>query len=212
MKLRWYFDFISPFAYLQLCQFDRLPDSVEVEYRPILFAGLLNHWKNVGPAEIEPKRIFTYKHCYWLAKKNNIPFRMPPTHPFNSLSALRLTIAVGCNRQTVQTIFECIWKDGLSLDSRQAIEQLEKQLAVTDLLSLLGNQTVKDTLRANTEAAATDSVFGVPTFISLDGNKELFWGQDSFDMLLDYIDDPKAFNDSEMQRISSLPVGIQRKR
>ena len=72
MKLTWYFDFISPFAYIQHCQFDRLPKDVTVEYKPILLAGLLNHWENVGPAEIEPKRVFTYKHCYWLAKNNNI--------------------------------------------------------------------------------------------------------------------------------------------
>jgi len=43
MKLDWYFDFISPFAYLQHCQLDRLPELVEVNYKPILFAGLLNH-------------------------------------------------------------------------------------------------------------------------------------------------------------------------
>lgn len=48
MKLDWYFDFISPFAYLQHCQFDRLPKAAEVQYKPILFAGLLNHWGNVG--------------------------------------------------------------------------------------------------------------------------------------------------------------------
>ena len=78
MKLIWYFDFISPFAYMQHCQFDKLPDSIDIEYRPILFAGLLKHWENVGPAEIAPKRIFTYKHCYWQAKRRNIPFKMPP--------------------------------------------------------------------------------------------------------------------------------------
>ena len=37
----WYFDVISPFAYLQLVRFDRLPDDLTVTYRPILFAGLL---------------------------------------------------------------------------------------------------------------------------------------------------------------------------
>ena len=74
MKLTWYFDFISPFAYLQHCLFDRLPQGLEIEYKPVLLAGLLNHWNNVGPAEIAPKRTFTYKHCYWLAKKMGIEY------------------------------------------------------------------------------------------------------------------------------------------
>ena len=40
----WYFDFLSPFSYLQLVQFDRLPPDLEIAYRPVLFAGLLGHW------------------------------------------------------------------------------------------------------------------------------------------------------------------------
>lgn len=211
-KLTWYFDFISPFAYLQHCQFDRLPKGVEVEYKPILLAGLLNHWENVGPAEIAPKRIFTYKHCYWQARKNNIGFKMPPAHPFNSLNALRLAIATGCKRETIQIIFETIWKQGLDINSADANNYLEKNLARNDLASLVSRQDVKDRLRKNTEEAADNLVFGVPTFTVNAPSKQMFWGLDAFDMLLDYLKDPIAFNDSEMQRIETLPVGVQRKR
>jgi 2-hydroxychromene-2-carboxylate isomerase len=216
MKLTWYFDFISPFAYMQHCQFNQLPDNLEIEYRPILFAGLLKHWGNVGPAEIAPKRIFTYKHCYWQAKRINIAFKMPPEHPFNSLAALRLALALNCQKDAIQIIFEAIWKEGLSLNSPEAIYYLETELEIDCLLSLISQQDVKDQLRINTEKAIQDCVFGVPTFITesedLIINNELFWGLDSFDMLLDYLNDPNAFNDLEMQRISNLPEGIQRKR
>ena len=45
-RITFHFDPISPFAYLA---FERLPQvlagcSYEVEYRPVLFAGLLQHW------------------------------------------------------------------------------------------------------------------------------------------------------------------------
>jgi 2-hydroxychromene-2-carboxylate isomerase len=40
----WYFDFISPFSYLQIEAFGRLPPDVKLTLRPVLFAGLLNHW------------------------------------------------------------------------------------------------------------------------------------------------------------------------
>ena len=56
MHADWYFDFVSPFAYLQLMDFKRLPDSLGIRYRPVLFAGLLGHWGQKGPAEIPDKR------------------------------------------------------------------------------------------------------------------------------------------------------------
>ena len=37
----WYFDFISPFAYLQSEQLHLLGPKARVRYRPVLFAGLL---------------------------------------------------------------------------------------------------------------------------------------------------------------------------
>ncbi len=66
---------------------------------------------------------------------------------------------------------------------------------------------VKQALRRTTEEAIARGVFGVPTFW-VDG--ELFWGFDATGMLLDYLNDPSLFQDPEMQRISNLPVGVQR--
>ena len=63
----WYFDFISPFAYLQNAVFYHLPDDLEVTRKPVLFAGLLGHWEHKGPAEIPRKRVFTLRHTKWLA-------------------------------------------------------------------------------------------------------------------------------------------------
>ena len=62
--LRFWFDPISPYAWLA---FQRLPQllqghSVVVEYQPVLFAGLLKHWGQLGPAEIAPKRDWTCQH------------------------------------------------------------------------------------------------------------------------------------------------------
>jgi 2-hydroxychromene-2-carboxylate isomerase len=214
MKLNWYFDFISPFAYLQLGHFDRLPDKVEVTYKPILFAGLLNHWQNIGPAEIPPKRVFTYKHCYWYAKKHGIEFKMPPAHPFNSLSGLRLAIACHCDPKAVQTIFDVIWKHGMDLHSKQAIDYLESELGIKNVNELISLQSVKDQLKANTEQAASRNVFGVPTFSikNLENQYENFWGLDTFEMMLDYIASPDSFNDQQMKQIERLPEGVQRKR
>jgi len=42
--------------------------------------------------------------------------------------------------------------------------------------------------------------------------KELFWGYDMTDMAAAYIKDSQAFEDTEMQRMSDLPIGIERPR
>ena len=44
-------------------------------YRPILFAGLLKHWGQKGPAEIEPKRAWTFRQVRWLAHQHGIAHR-----------------------------------------------------------------------------------------------------------------------------------------
>jgi 2-hydroxychromene-2-carboxylate isomerase len=65
MKVSWVFDVISPFAYLNLTQLPQLPPHVEVEYVPVLLAGLLNHHGQIGPAEMPTKRRFTYRFALW---------------------------------------------------------------------------------------------------------------------------------------------------
>ena len=96
MKVEWYFDFISPFVHLQLMRLPDLPSDLEIEFKPLLFAALLNHFGQLGPAEIEPKRLFTYRHVQWLGKKMGLPLQLPKAHPFNSLPLLRLAIVDGC--------------------------------------------------------------------------------------------------------------------
>jgi 2-hydroxychromene-2-carboxylate isomerase len=85
----WYFDFISPFAYLQLEAFHRLPPAVEVTLRPVLFAALLTHWGHKGPAEIPQKRRFTYRFVQWRAERDGVPLKFPKEHPFNPIKSTR---------------------------------------------------------------------------------------------------------------------------
>ena len=93
--LTFWFDPISPYAYLA---FEHLPQALEgcsysVDYRPVLFAGLLGHWGQLGPAEIEPKRAWTFRQVAWHAHTLGIPMDTPAMHPFNPLSLLRLGLA-----------------------------------------------------------------------------------------------------------------------
>jgi 2-hydroxychromene-2-carboxylate isomerase len=208
MRASWYFDLISPFSYLHLKQFHRLPTDLEIEYVPVLFAGMLKHWETKGPAEVPPKRIYMYKHLTWLAGHLGIPFRMPPSHPFNSLHGLRLVIAAGPNRQNVETAFDMVWQEGRDLQDPNELAELARRLGLQDPRAAAADEAVKTRLKANTEAAIARGVFGVPSFLM---GEVLFWGQDSLDMMLDYLKDPGLFETPEMRRAHSLPVGAVRR-
>lgn len=202
--VRWYFDFVSPYAYLCL---QRLPEvAAEIEYRPVLFAGLLAHWGQKGPAELAPKRLWTYRYCQWLADQLDMPFRFPAQHPFNPLHHLRLAIAAGATPPAVRRIFEAIWTTGADAADSGAFASLCRELNVAP--DAVSAPVVKDALRANTEEALRRGVFGVPTF-DVDG--ELFWGADGIDFLKAYLEDPAILRSDEMERIASLPIGAQRK-
>lgn len=120
----WYFDFVSPFAYLQQEQFDRLPPDAAFEPTPIVLGALLAHWGQKAPAEIATKRIFTYRHAQYRADKLGIPFRMPPAHPFNPIQPLRLAIAMGNSRDAIRRIFRHIWRDGHDVASPEGFAAL----------------------------------------------------------------------------------------
>ena len=204
----WYFDFLSPYSYLQLTRFDRLPPDLEVNLRPVLFAGLLGHWQHKGPAEIPAKRVQTYRWCHWYAARHGIPFRMPPAHPFNPLRPLRLAIACDVEPALVRALFDAIWAEGRDPSNEEEWQALTARLAVADADEAIARPEVKEALRRGTEEAAERGVFGVPTFIVGD---ELFWGLDATDLMLDYLNDPSSFATGEYARISDLPIAQARR-
>lgn len=182
-RIDFYLDFISPYAYLA---FEQLPQalqglSYQVRYRPILFAALLKHHGQLGPAEIAPKRDWTYRQVAWLAAQQGIELQLPAAHPFNPLALLRLAWACAShgapNRYVVETIFRHVWRGGQAADDGARLAALSATLApALDPAS----DDVKRALREATDQAIAAGVFGVPSFV-VDGR--VFWGLDALPML-----------------------------
>ena len=205
VPLRWYFDFISPVAYLHWPKVRALMGEREVVPVPILLAAVLDAHGQKGPAEIASKRAFTYRHLLWQAQREGVPLVFPPAHPFNAIAALRLSIAAGNTPGAIDAIFGWIWREGRTADSAQALAPLALQLGVDT--TALSDAAVKSALRANTDAALQAGVFGVPTLAIGD---DLFWGNDAHAFALDALRDPALLADPRMRAIDALPAGVKR--
>jgi len=205
--MHWYFDFVSPYAYLQIERHFAWLAAQRPVVKPILFAALLDHWGQRGPGEIAPKRVFTYQQTQWIAQRDGIAFRYPARHPFNPLRFLRLAIAMENDLAAIRTIFRAIWQEGLDTDAPALWTMLVDRLQVRDADAKITAQAVKDQLRKNTEEAIGAGVFGVPT-IAIDGR--LFWGYDATGMAMDQVRDAGTFATAEMRRLETLPVGASR--
>ena len=201
----WYFDFISPFAFLQWRKMAALDERARLVCQPVLLVAMLRHWGQLGPAEIEPKRRFTCKHIYWIARRDGVTLRFPPRHPFNPLPLLRLCIACGNTPQVVGRLLDYVWAEGRLPDETEHWEALLDELGIAP--AALEQDAVKQALRTNTDTAIKGGVFGVPTLVVDD---ELFWGYDSFQFALDYLDDPGATLPEALRAPDAPPPGKPR--
>ena len=205
--LDWYFDFISPFAYLQWRRLRRDHADVAINPKPVLFAAILNHVGQLGPAEIPQKRRHTYRIVLWQARAAGIPLHFPPAHPFNPLPALRLCLAAPDRMQAIDAIFAHIWEHGRLADSVEALADVAASLGIDDPAAIARDE-VKRELLANGEEAMALGVFGVPTLRVRD---ELFWGNDATELALAFARDPGTL-DAEMRRVDAIPEAVQRRR
>lgn len=206
----WFFDIISPYAYLQSHQLAQLSSQLDLTLQPVLFAGLLNHWGQLGPAEIEPKRRFIFRQAAWRAERADIPFCMPPAHPFNPLWGLRLIAALDNTVEATHTVFEHIWAQGRGLISEQEQQLLAEKLGLSlqQAKDATQDPSVKQAIIDNTAQAAQMGVFGVPSIV-VDG--QVFWGDDSQEMLQDWLNGSLDLDSELMHSIDNCKPSATRR-
>ena len=208
-QITFYLDFISPFAYLA---FEQLPVALKgvsysVTHKPVLFGAILKHHGQLGPAEIAPKRDWTYRHVLWLAHSLGVPLQMPVSHPFNPLGLLRLAVACDAdgtpNRYVCETLFRHVWCGGAEASDAARLQTITQQLQP---MRAANSDEVKAQLKANTDEAITRGVFGVPTF-EVDG--KLFWGVDALPLLRAYLLGDPWF-EGGWDSVASVAAGVKR--
>lgn len=214
--LPFYFDFISPYAYLGWKAVHALADKHgrEVQPRPILFAALLNAHGHKGPAEIPPKRIYVFKNALRLAAAAGLQLTPPPTHPFRPLLALRVAglseLGASDRRRGIDALFDATWGGGPGVEDPAVVTRVldAAGLPGAELVAAAGGEDAKDNLRSNTEQALVRGVFGVPT---IDADGELFWGYDAFSHVDAYLAGEDPVDEAALAKWADLPATAARR-
>ena len=208
--IHFYFDFISPYAWLG---FDALPQALQgishrVVHKPVLFAAMLKHHGQLGPAEMPSKRDWTYRQVLWLARQQGTALQLPAMHPFNPLGLLRLAIACGAqgqpSRYVCEKIFRHVWCTGQDAADAERLPELAANLNPAQDASA---PSVKQALQAHSAEAIALGVFGVPTWV-VDGRR--FWGQDALPMLRAYLQGDAWFDGPDWQAPAQCKPGGRR--
>ncbi|TSB03916.1 2-hydroxychromene-2-carboxylate isomerase [Sphingorhabdus contaminans] len=180
------FDFGGPNSYLA---HKVLPDlcartGAEAVYTPILLGGLFKLTNNQAPliryAETPAKRNYEMLEFERFVKAHNIPFRMNPHFPINSLHLMRGAVAaqhLGCFMPYVEAIMAAMWEKEINTGDPDAVRSVLDNAGLDSaaLLAKADDPDVKAELVANTDKAAERGAFGVPTFFV---GTEMFWGKE----------------------------------
>jgi 2-hydroxychromene-2-carboxylate isomerase len=213
--VRFYFDFLSPYAYIAWTQIHPLAErhGREVDAVPVLFPALLGAHGTKGPAEIPAKRVYVWKDVLRTARVLGLPLAPPPAHPFNPLLALRTAstdLERAERRRLVDGLYRATWGHGPGVTDPEVVARIadEAGLDGAALVRAAATDVVKARLKAQTEEAITYGAFGVPSIL-VDG--ELFWGYDSFGHIERRLAGQDPLSGLDLLRWANLPAGATRR-
>lgn len=182
------FDFGSPNAYLA---YKVLPAILEragakMKLIPSLLGGIFKATNNQSPmmafggvkGKLEYENLET---CRFIKKHGLTAFKMNPHFPVNTLTLMRGAIHAereGFLDAYVQAGLKAMWEDGQKMDDPEVFVSVMNEAGLDGAAILAGTQEpdVKAGLIANTEAAVSRGVFGIPTFFVGD---EMYFGKNT---------------------------------
>lgn len=180
-----YFDLQSPFAYLGSVLIERLAPRYgrTVDWRPVLIGVTVLRVMKMQPLLTYPlKGPYLDMDLHRLARLHGISLKQGHRDDVVSLNAMRAFCWLkqgdpGLAVRFAQRMFERLRVEGLDITAAEVVADEAERLGVerASVLAAMADQSVKDALRRDVDAAIAAGVFGVPTFL-VDG--ELIWGSD----------------------------------
>ena len=184
-----YFDFGSPAAYLAWTQLPKIcaDTQAKLSWKPMLLGGVFQATGNRAPMTVPLKGSYLFVDLARFARRYDVPFQFNPNFPINTLTLMR--VAVGLQMRAdprfedyCAAMFRAIWVDAQNMNDPGVVAAVLAKAGFDPqaLLVLSSEQSVKDELKAVTEAAVQRGIFGAPTFFVAD---QMFWGQDRLDFV-----------------------------
>ncbi len=187
-SIEFYFDFISPYAFLAYKRLKSLnkDEKVNIIYKPILLGGLHKLGGITPPAFNERKLKNMKNDCELVAIKNNINFKWNTKFPIDSLYLMRgyLVIENQLQKKFFDICFDAYWKDNIDISNEKDLNKILERVGLNKdvFFKNIQNIKIKEELKKLTNKAFEKDIFGAPTFVV---NNKIFWGQDRLDYALD---------------------------
>jgi 2-hydroxychromene-2-carboxylate isomerase len=187
--VEYYFDFGSPAAYLASTQLNALESATgaTVVWRPMLLGGVFVATGNHSPASVPAKGKYIFRDFARFAKRYGVPLKVNPFFPINTITLMRIAVGLQMREDPrfldyCTAMFRAIWVDAQNMNDPTTVATVLQAsgLDAAAMLALASEQSVKDKLKADTEAAVARGIFGAPTFFVGD---QMFWGQDRLDFV-----------------------------
>jgi 2-hydroxychromene-2-carboxylate isomerase len=200
--IEFFFDCSSPWTYLAFHNIQPLAKEfgVEISWRPILVGGIFN---TINPSvyasrdrPIEAKARYMKKDMADWARSTGLTIKMRPTvFPVNSVKAMRGCILLAPEGKLVafaRTVFEIYWGEDKDISQDAVLAEVCQRVGVdpAKFFEGIGQQAIKDQLKANTDEVMARGGFGSPT-IFLD-KTDMYFGNDRMPLIREALQRRKA--------------------
>ena len=191
-RLRFYFDFSCPYAYVASTQIEALAErsGAELDARPMLLGGVFRAHatpQNLSDTLRPAKARHNLADIHRQAARAGVPLTMPAGHPIRTVEALRALLVVGEPFWPLaHALFRAYWVDGIDLGQRDGVAEVLRAAGhdADAILAEIDDPAIKDALRTRTDEAIAAGVFGIPTcVIEAPSGPELYWGVDRLAMV-----------------------------
>lgn len=188
-SVRFLFDVVSPTSYFAWAQLARIraATGAEIHFEPVLLGGIFKASGNSSPIANPAKAAWMLTDLDLWARRHGVDFTLNPHFPLNSVRLQRAATAA-LDRNEIETFLACVfpamWRDGRNLGDAAVVDAVltEAGLDAAAYAVLVEDEAVKERLKARTQAAVEQGVFGVPSFFV---GKRLFFGQDRLEFVID---------------------------
>ena len=184
--IEFFFDCSSPWTYLAFHNIQPLATEFgeEISWRPILVGGIFN---TINPSvyatrenPVPAKLAYQKKDIADWARSAGLAIKMRPTvFPVNSVKAMRGCIFLGKDMVPfARAVFETYWGEDKDISRDEVLTEVCKRVGVdpAKFLEGIGQQAIKDQLKANTDEVMARGGFGSPT-IFID-RTDMYFGND----------------------------------